>query len=58
MAIDNQYDGEVVDGATNFQKREIAVSDQSSPTNKLKAYVEAVYRDTRREVDRQVQPTS
>jgi len=33
MAIDNGYDGEVVDGATNFQKREIAVSNQSSPTD-------------------------
>jgi hypothetical protein len=43
MAIYNGYDGEVVDGATNFQKREIAVSDQSSPTDKLKAHVEAVY---------------
>ena len=43
MAIENQYDGEVVDGATNFQKREIAVTDQSSPTDKLKAYREAVY---------------
>jgi hypothetical protein len=45
MTIDNQYDGEVVDGATNFQKREIAMSDQSSPTNKSKAHAEAVYRD-------------
>ena len=43
MAIDNQYDGEVVDGATNFQKREIAVPDQSTPTDKLKAYQDAVY---------------
>jgi len=33
MAIDNGYDGEAVDGATNFQKREIAVSNQSSPTD-------------------------
>jgi len=58
MAIDNQYDGEVVDGATNFQKREIAVSTRSSPTNKSKAHLEVVYRDTHRqvylEVDREV----
>jgi hypothetical protein len=58
MAIDNQYDGEVVDGATNFQKREIAVSTRSSPTDKSKAHLEAVYRDTHRqvyqEVDREV----
>jgi hypothetical protein len=36
MAIDNQYDGEVVDGATKFQKREIAVSKRS--TDKPKAH--------------------
>jgi len=36
MAIDNQYDAEVVDGATNFQKREIAVSTRSSPIDKSK----------------------
>ena len=33
MAIDTRYE-EVVAGATNFQKREIAVSDQSRPTDK------------------------
>ena len=32
MGIDDGYDGEVVDVATNFQKREIAGSNQSSPT--------------------------
>jgi hypothetical protein len=53
MAVDNGYN-EVVDGATNFQKREIAVSAQSSPTDKLKAHQEAVYRDTHREVYREV----
>jgi len=53
MAIDNQYDGEVVDGATNFQKREIAVSDKSSPTDKSKAHGEAGYRNTHREVDQE-----
>jgi hypothetical protein len=37
-----------------FKKRKIAVSDQSSPTDKLKAHVEAVYRDTYREVNKQV----
>jgi hypothetical protein len=36
MAIDKQYDGEIVNRATNFQNREIAVSDQSSPTDKSK----------------------
>jgi len=54
MAIDNRYDREVVDGATNFQKREIAVSDQSSPTDKSISHQEAVYRDTHREVHREV----
>src|SRR5882757_2064896 len=54
MAIVNQYDGEVVDGATNFQKREIPVSDQSRPTDKSKAHVEAVYRNTHRQVDQEV----
>jgi len=53
MAIDNQYDGEVVDEATNFQKREIAVSDLSSPTDKSKAHVEAVYRNTHQEIDQE-----
>jgi len=33
MAIDNGYDGKVNDGATNFQKREIAVLNQASPTD-------------------------
>jgi vancomycin resistance protein YoaR len=58
MAIDDQYDGEVVNGATNFHKRAIAVSTRSSSTNKSKAHLEAVYRDTHRQiyqaVDRQV----
>jgi hypothetical protein len=58
MAIDNRYDGEVVDGATNFQKREIAVSDLSSPTDKSKAHMEAVYRNTYREVYREVDQDS
>jgi hypothetical protein len=53
MGIDNQYDGEVVNGATNFQKREIAVSDLSSPTDKSKAHVEADYRNTHREIDQE-----
>jgi len=46
MAINNGYDGEVVDGTTNFQTRVIAVSNQSSssdnppssPTDKPKAH--------------------
>jgi hypothetical protein len=50
MAIDNQYDVEVVDGATKFQKRKIAVSTRSSPTDKSKAHLEAAYRDTHRQV--------
>jgi len=58
MAIDNQYDGEVVDGATKFQKREIAVSTRSSPTDKSKAHREAVYRDMHRQGYKEVQPTS
>ena len=33
MAIDNGYDGEVVDGAMNFQKREIAVVLATGPGN-------------------------
>jgi len=54
MAIDNQYDGEVVDGATKFQKREIAVSTRSSPTDKSIAHLEAAYRDTHRQVNQEV----
>jgi hypothetical protein len=54
MAFDNQYDGEVVDGATMVQMREIPVCIQYSPTEMLKAYREAVYQDTYREVNRQV----
>jgi len=50
MAIDNPDDDEVVAGATNIQKREIAVSDQSSPIDKSKAHLKAVYRDTHRKV--------
>jgi hypothetical protein len=49
MAIDKRYE-EVVDGATNIQKREIAVSDQSSTTDKSKAHLEAVCRDTHQQV--------
>jgi len=56
MATDNQYDGEVVDGATKFQKREIAVSTRS--TDKSKAHLEEVYRDTHRQVYQEVLPTS
>jgi len=37
-----------------FIKREIAVSDQPSPTDRSKAHVEAVYRNTHREVDQEV----
>jgi hypothetical protein len=43
MASNNQYDGEVVNGATKFPKREIAVSTRS--TDKSKARLEAVYQD-------------
>jgi hypothetical protein len=49
MAIDNRFE-EVVDGAMNFQKREIAVSDQSRPTDKSKANLEAVYPDMYQQV--------
>jgi hypothetical protein len=78
MAIDNEYEGEVVDGATNFQKegdsrvrpvksyrqvkspragslpRHAPSSQPKCPTDKLKEYRVAVYRDTYREVNRQV----
>ena len=37
-----------------FKRRELAVSDQSSPTDKSKAHQQAVYRDTHREVYREV----
>jgi hypothetical protein len=37
-----------------FNKREIVVSEQSSPTDKSKAYLEAVYGDTYREVYQEV----
>jgi len=57
MGNDNPYDDDVIDGGTNFQKREIAVSTRSSPTDKSKAHREAVYQDTHLqvygEVDRQ-----
>jgi len=56
MAIENQYDGEVVDGATKFQKREIAVSTQS--TDKLVAHMEADYGDTHQQGYNEVLPTS
>jgi len=58
MAIGNQYDGEVVDEGTKFQKREIAVSTRSSPTDKSKAHLQAVCRDTHRQGYKEVQPTS
>ena len=58
MAIDDQYDGEVVDRATKCPKCEIAVSTRWSPTDKSKAHPEAPYQDTDqqvyKEVDRQV----
>jgi len=37
-----------------FKNREIAVSDQPSPTDKSKAEVEAVNRNTNHEVDGEV----
>jgi hypothetical protein len=58
MAIDNQYDGEVVDGETKFQKREIAVPTRSSPTDQSKAHLEAVCGDMHRQVYQEVLPTS
>jgi len=45
-AIDNQY--EVLDGATNIQNRERAVSDQSSPTDKSNVRREASRPDGQR----------
>jgi hypothetical protein len=41
-----------------FKQSEIAVSDQSSPTDKLKARMEAVYQDMHRAVNRNVIQTS
>jgi len=38
----------------SFKKREIAVSDQPSPTDKPKAHREAVYPDMHRQVHREV----
>jgi hypothetical protein len=81
MAIDNQYDGEVVDGATKFQKegdsrvytiksyrqvksppggsqpRHAPTGLQRSPTEKSKAHLEAVCRETHRQVYQEVLPT-
>jgi hypothetical protein len=56
MTIDNRYE-EVVDGATNFQKREIVVSHQSRPTDKSNAHLKAAYRDTHRQVYQEDLPT-
>jgi hypothetical protein len=53
MAICNRYE-EVVDTATSFQMRQIAVSIQSSSTNKSNPHRQAVYCDTQREVDYEV----
>jgi len=68
MAINNGYDDEVVDGATNFQ-REIALSTRSNPTDKSKPTesqstkthqevdqdsTEAAYQERNHEVDRMV----
>jgi len=58
MAIDIQYDGEVVDGVTKFPRREKAMSTWSSPTDKSKAHLEAVCRDTHRQVYQDVLPTN
>jgi len=49
MAVENCYD-DIIDRAMDFQKREIAVSDQSSPTNKSKALLETVYWDRHQQV--------
>ena len=43
MAVDNQYDGEVVNRATNVYMTEVAMSTRSSSTDKSKAHLEAVY---------------
>jgi len=68
MAINNRYDDEVVDGATNFQKA-ISVSTRSNPTDKSKPTesqsnkthqqvdqdsTEAAYQQRNHEVDRMV----
>jgi len=48
METDNQYDAEVVDEATQFQKREIAVSTRS--TDMSNSHLEEIYRDKYRQV--------
>jgi hypothetical protein len=52
IAINNRYDDEVVDGATNFP-REIAVSTRSNPNDKSKP-TESQSTKTHREVNRDV----
>jgi hypothetical protein len=52
MAIHNRY--EVVDRPTTIQKREIALSDQSSPKDKPKPHLEEVYRDRHQQVYEEV----
>jgi hypothetical protein len=58
MAIVNQCDGEVVNEATKFQKREIAMSTWLSSTDKSKAQLEAVCQDTHRQGYKEVQLTN
>jgi len=58
MAIDNQYNGGVIDGTMKCHKREITVCTQSSPTDKSEAHLEAACRDMHQQVYQEVQPTS
>jgi hypothetical protein len=53
MAIDNRYDVEVVDGATNFQEGDSRVYIIKS-YRQVEAHREPVYRDTHRAVNREV----
>jgi hypothetical protein len=54
MAIDIQFDGEVVDRASKFQLGEIAMATRSSATNKSKAPLDVPYRDRPRQVYQEV----
>jgi hypothetical protein len=56
MTTHNRYN-QVVDGATKIQKREIAVSTRSHPTDKSNVHLEAVYQDTHQQAYQDVQPT-
>jgi len=51
MAIDNRYDGEVINGATNFQKDGDNRVYMIKSYRQVKAHREAVYRDTEKSTE-------